>query len=108
MTYDDFCSGNYRITHIAIAIRTPGLARQHNANVIAEGDWATLCVRGYLGKDGANSEYAALQLLADSVAEKGLEPCGDCMSEVLFNAPTLFDGCRDAFFKLQVPVRARK
>ena len=107
MNCEDFCSGNYRISGIIVTIDTQGLARQYAAQNIPAGEWATYLVKGYLGEGGANSEYAALQHLSDTISEKGLEACGDCLSEVVFNTPTLFDGWRDALFKLQIPVRTK-
>ncbi len=104
MHKDNFCNKNFQLDSIVVMVRTQGLAQEYGATELPAGDWATLYTCSYLGDDGANSEYGSLQYLAASIDKLGFEACGDCINEVVFNAPTLHNGWRDALFKLQVPV----
>ncbi|QOX62292.1 MerR family transcriptional regulator [Anoxybacterium hadale] len=70
--------------------------------VIPEGMY--LCTYCY----GFNKEEESLRLLMDYIFEHNYEVKGDCISEVLIEFPTFYRYDRNAFFKLQVPVRQKK
>lgn len=70
--------------------------------VIPEGMY--LCTYCY----GFNKEEESLKLLMDYISDHNYEVKGDCISEVLVEFPTFYHYDRNAFFKLQVPVKQKK
>ncbi len=70
--------------------------------VIPEGMY--LCTYCY----GFNKEEESLKLLMDYISEHNYEVKGDCISEILIEFPTFNNYDRNAFFKLQVPVKQKK
>lgn len=57
---------------------------------------------------GFNKEEESLRLLMEYIYEYNYEVKGDCISEVLIEFPTFNHYDRNAFFKLQIPVRQKK
>jgi len=70
--------------------------------IIPEGMY--LCTYCY----GFNKEEESLKLLMDYITDHNYEVKGDCISEILIEFPTFNNYDRNAFFKLQVPVKQKK
>ncbi len=70
--------------------------------VIPEGMF--LCTYCY----GFNKEEESLKMLMDYISEHNFEVRGDCISEILIEFPTFNNYDRNAFFKLQVPIKQKK
>lgn len=70
--------------------------------VIPEGMY--LCTYCY----GFNKEEESLKLLMEYISDHNYEVKGDCISEILIEFPTFNNYDRNAFFKLQVPVKQKK
>lgn len=70
--------------------------------IIPEGTY--LCTYCY----GFNKEEETLKTLMAHISEHGYQVTGDCISEVLIEFPTFNHFDRNAFFKLQVPVKQNK
>lgn len=75
---------------------------QGGIEVIPEGMY--LCTYCY----GFNKEEESLKLLMDYIFDHNYEVKGDCISEILIEFPTFNHYDRNAFFKLQVPVKKKK
>jgi DNA-binding transcriptional MerR regulator/effector-binding domain-containing protein len=69
--------------------------------VIPEGMY--LCMYCY----GFNKEEESLKELMSYVITNNYEVTGDCISEILIEFPTFSDYDRNAFFKIQVPVKQK-
>ena len=57
--------------------------------------------------EGYENEQASLQSLMQHISEHGYEVTGDCISEVIVELPALASYNRNAFFKIQVPVKSK-
>lgn len=58
--------------------------------------------------DGFENEESTIRNLMDYVETNGYEVVGDCITEVLIEFPTYIEYDREAFLKLQVPVKGGK
>lgn len=58
--------------------------------------------------DGFDKEEESIKKLMEFIFTQDYEVIGDCISEILIEFPTFTQYERNAFFKLQVPVKRRK
>jgi len=56
---------------------------------------------------GFNKEEESLKELMKYILINNYEVIGDCISEILIEFPTFSDYDRNAFFKIQVPVKQK-
>ena len=95
------------VTHQAFVFvtREVALARPERMRVIPAGDYLIMYFPRSLQSDGSSVEYASIGRMLDYAAAKGLVVDGSYYGETLATGPLFdYDG-REAFFKMNLPVR---